>query len=720
MTAAPHRQSWSLKALLGLSIVLPLLVFAGSSWHRYHQELEDAEGMAVKTVAALHEHTARVLDTHELILAQIDLHLAGRSWPRIEADSALRQELMAMPRNLDQVRSIALLDRDGRIRMTSLGGTPANLDRADRDYFLVHREQAIGTYISTPFTSDILSERLIALSKRRSTSDGRFDGVIVVVVPVTYFTQFWERFAPTIGHVIPLVRADGHVIARYPASATPERLKTDGPFLGRALQRPQGVYRAVSQVDGVERLNAYTQVRNYPLFISFSIETDAILSRWHESVAIYGAYALLAALALSGLSWIALRQYRAQLAASRRWQETASRLSVEMTARETAEEALRQSQKMEAVGQITGGVAHDFNNLLQAIASNLHILSGKVPADARRFTEASMQAVERGSELVRQMMAFARRQSLEPRPVDVATLIAGMGTLLQKAVGDTVRIEVELQRHLDPVLVDATQTELAILNLAINARDAMAGGGRIAIAARNVAVAASGDGRIRPGDYVMLSVTDTGCGMTAETLARAFDPFFTTKEVGKGTGLGLSMVHGFINQSGGAVDIASQPGRGTTVSLYLPKSLVAPEAERRRPAAAPAAGGKVVLLVDDDALGRMSTALALRELGYQVHEARDGEEALTVLARRAGIELMVTDYAMPGMTGVDLAAAVRASFPAMPVIMITGYAAESFDRIELGLAAILRKPVRIAELTRHIDGVRCDWRALRPVAAAGR
>lgn len=699
-------RNWLLLGLFGLSALLPLSLFTWTGWSSYQREMQDAEHTAVRTVTALHEHMVKVLETHEVVLNEIDRRIAGRSWDDIEADRKLRADLVAIEKGMDQILAISLSDAQGRIRVTTVDNTPPGFSAADREYFQAHRLRDAGLYISAPHTGKILGDKVISISRRRSAPGSEFDGVLQISVPVSYITAFWEQFAPTIAHVVPLVRADGQVIARYPALNNPETLNPKGPFLSRALKDPKGVYTAVSQVDGVERLNAYSRIKTYPLFISFSIETRAVLARWRANMTIYAIYTMLSVTALVGMTGMAMRLVMTERAAARRWQEQADRLAGEMAAREKAEAALRQSQKMEAIGQITGGLAHDFNNLLQAMTSGLYILSAKASEEVRPVADATMQAVERGAKLVRQLMAFSRRQSLEPQPVDVRTLVAGMGDLLQKAVGDTVRIEVEIQPGIPAVMVDPTQTELAILNLAINARDAMKGSGRITIAARTVEVLLTDERKLKPGRYIVLSVADTGCGMAPEVLNQAFDPFFTTKERGKGTGLGLSMVHGFASQSGGTAEIESRPGHGATVSLYLPETDAVPRPDRRRAiaAAAPEAGASV-LLVDDEALARMGIAAALREIGYTVHEARDGEEALEQMAALGPLDLMITDYAMPGMSGTELIEAVRQSRPDLKVIMITGNAAFSFDETACGVSAILRKPFRVEELAERMRAV---------------
>jgi nitrogen-specific signal transduction histidine kinase/CheY-like chemotaxis protein len=392
----------------------------------------------------------------------------------------------------------------------------------------------------------------------------------------------------------------------------------------------------------------------------------------------------------------------------------AERLAAESERREQAEAALRRAQTLEAVGQLTAGVAHDFNNLLQAIRSGLYLLTPRVPETSRKVLDASLQAVERGAKLVRQLMVFSRREALQPRPVDPRALIAGVGELLQKAVGAPVAIETAIAPDVAAAMIDATQAELAMLNLAINARDAMPQGGTLTIGARNARLEEP-LGAALPGDYVVLSVGDTGTGMPPEVLDRVLEPFFTTKAVGKGTGLGLSMVHGFVTQSGGEMRIESRPGTGTTISLWLPRAVVAAEPEERPtalPRTAVTGRGCSLLLVDDDALARLATAAALREMGHEVAEARDGEEALIVLGQRPDLRLMVTDYAMPQMNGAELTLVARRRRPDLVVIMITGYAAGLPGGKPPGVRALLRKPFRMEEL----DAAMRDATGLETVA----
>ncbi len=342
--------------------------------------------------------------------------------------------------------------------------------------------------------------------------------------------------------------------------------------------------------------------------------------------------------------------------------ERTASLQREMLEREKAETALAQAQKMEAVGQLTGGVAHDFNNLLTAVLGSLQMI-GKRSDDPqiRRFADNARRAAERGARLTQQLLAFSRRQRLAPEAVDLHRLVAEISDLLTRAVGTTVMLEIQLPGQLPPAFVDPTQMELVLLNLAINARDAMPDGGVLTIAGSELASAPLELAEdLAAGSYVVIAITDTGSGMTPEVQERAFEPFFTTKEQGKGTGLGLSQVYGFVRQSGGAVKLRSAPGEGTTVTLYLPRAEVAPVAVVADGSEPPApATHASILVVDDDDDVRDLVVAMLEELGYRVTAAENGSVALELLSQNSPFDLLLADVAMPGLSGVDVVHAAR-------------------------------------------------------------
>jgi PAS domain S-box-containing protein len=376
-------------------------------------------------------------------------------------------------------------------------------------------------------------------------------------------------------------------------------------------------------------------------------------------------------------------------------------LMKEVAAREKAQEQLRQAQKMETIGQLTGGVAHDFNNLLMAVMGNLDLLRKRIPDDPRlhRLIDGAVQGAERGASLTQRLLAFARQQDLRAVPVDLGALIQGMSDLLQRSLGPRVVLRLDIPQRLPPARVDANQLELAILNLAINARDAMSDGGSIDI--KVAQYQATSDPALKSGDYLKLSVIDTGMGMTSEILKRAVEPFFSSKPVGKGTGLGLSMVHGLAVQLGGALQLSSTEGQGTTATLILPVATNAPKAESPVHAVQKVNRSAVILFVDDDPLIAMSTTEMLEDLGHQVIGASSGLHALDIIKSEQPIDLMVTDHVMPGMTGIELAAASREVRPSLPILLATGYA-ELPEGAQLDLPR-LAKPYHQDQLRDRLD-----------------
>ena len=379
-----------------------------------------------------------------------------------------------------------------------------------------------------------------------------------------------------------------------------------------------------------------------------------------------------------------------------------------------AQDALRQSQKMEAVGQLTGGIAHDFNNLLAGISGSLELLEKRMSegrlAGSERYIAAAQGSARRAAALTQRLLAFSRRQTLDPKPIDANRLIASMEDLIRRSVGPDVELEVVGAGGLWTTRVDPSQLENALLNLCINARDAMApDGGRLTIETANrwLDERAAKDRDLPPGQYISLSVTDTGAGMSPDVLAQAFDPFFTTKPLGQGTGLGLSMIHGFLRQSGGQVHIYTEPGKGTTVSLYLPRFAGAQEpVEADEPTYANEAGrGETVMIIDDEAIVRMLVVEVLGEAGYRVVEAEDGPSGLEILQSDARIDLLITDVGLPGgMNGRQVADAARLTRPDLKVLFVTGYAENAVvgnGHLDAGMQ-VITKPFAMALLANRV------------------
>jgi len=420
-----------------------------------------------------------------------------------------------------------------------------------------------------------------------------------------------------------------------------------------------------------------------------------------------------------------LRNGEARLAErGRELTEANAKLRAEAEERERVEEALRQAHKMEAIGQLTGGLAHDFNNLLAGISGSLELLRIRAAqgrtAEFGRYIETALASVNRAAALTHRLLAFSRRQTLDPKPTKVNRLVSGMEDLFRRTVGPGIRVETRPAGELWPTLCDPNQLESALLNLVINARDAMPDGGNLLIETANSvlpdrrgALRNAPPGNVPPGDYVILSVTDTGMGMAPDVIARAFDPFFTTKPLGQGTGLGLSMIYGFVQQSGGHVRLHSKEGQGTTVTIGLPRYLGARDDEAETDAAAallPAASA-VVLVVEDEAAVRMVIADVLSDLGYTVLEADDGRSSLSIVESGVRIDLLLTDVGLPGgMNGRQVADAARQRRPGLKVLFITGYAENAVvgsSRMEQGMQ-VMTKPFAVEALAARVQGMISD------------
>ncbi|WP_024339604.1 ATP-binding protein [Bradyrhizobium japonicum] len=398
---------------------------------------------------------------------------------------------------------------------------------------------------------------------------------------------------------------------------------------------------------------------------------------------------------------------------TRALEEANEQLRLEIKERARVEETLRQAQKIEAIGQLTGGVAHDFNNLLMVISGGLDMIDRQTdPSRRRRLMDGMIQAAQRGASLTKQLLAFSRRQKLRPQPVDVAAQIGGMRELLDRSLRGDVHVEFDFPEQLWPVEVDPGELELVVLNLAVNARDAMPNGGTIVVRGENLPDL--NEDQIS-GDYVRLSVIDTGVGMPPEILSRVFEPFFTTKDVGKGSGLGLAQVHGFAKQSRGTVRIRSEVGRGTSIELYLPRSFDAPSSERHlidltRVRPKKSNQGQVLLVEDDDEVAALVSEM-LGQLGYEVTRASSAAAALGALADGRRIDLIFSDIMMPGgMNGVELAREIKNRRSDIPILLTSGYAEASVSDAESAGIEILPKPYHIDELAAALAAAKSNLR----------
>ncbi len=526
-----------------------------------------------------------------------------------------------------------------------------------------------------------------------------------------YFEDFYATLAQDGAFTTAaLVREEGGVLARQPPTTIDrrsDRLDVGGAFLA-ALQanRDQGTYETRAESEGGARQAAYRRIDNRPIYIAADIENERILAAWRADVAKQAAFALPASLALLLLSLAALR-------IAEREQRLYRDLLAEGALRADAENQLRHAQKMEAIGRLTGGIAHDFNNLLTVVIGNLdRIRKAAVDERVKRAAENAKAGAMRAATLTQRLLAFSRRQPLQPEACDANKLLAGMWDLLDRTIGESITIKVDPAEGLWPTLADHHQLENAILNLCVNARDAMPDGGLMTLSTRNAPDLRAIDGvdePITPGDYIAITVTDTGSGMTSDVVAQAFDPFFTTKPMGQGTGLGLSQVYGFVRQSGGHASIRSTAGRGTAITLYLPRlaegAAAAPQEEKTVRQRSERIGGVTILLAEDDVLVRRYASEILQEAGHRVLAAKDALAALDLLERHPDVGLLFSDLVMgAGMDGLALAVEARRRRRDLKIILTTGHGREAAGAREWpDDVAFMPKPYTARDLLDRID-----------------
>jgi signal transduction histidine kinase len=661
------------------------------------------------------EQTGRAVETVDLLARNVIETLpAGTA-----ADAATGALLRRRIEGVRQVIHVDVADATGRVIASSAPDLVGQeLPAAGMTLLAYHRDHdTAAMQISEPLR--MADGRWTALMTRRiDAADGAFAGITVAALNLAYFEDFYKAVELNENGAIMLHRRDGTVLARYPHidSAMGTSFAEMPPFRDVLSHAIAGTVIMDSPLDGSRRVLAIRALRAFPLAVNVSVDEERVLADWRRQTWVFIGGATLVSLAIG---WLLLllarrsRQVEALLLESQTAKEAAeeanARLMEQMAERERAEAALRQAQRIEAVGQLTGGVAHDFNNLLTVVLGSIELLerSGLVaPAGLDRLG-IMRAAAERGATLTAQLLAFARRQPLVPRDVDLNAMLRDMRDLLQSALGSRVRIALTEAAGLWPARIDPTQLELVVLNLAINARDAMPRGGVVTIATRNQHLGPPGSAEDDPaeGDYVVIEVSDTGTGMAPEVLAKAFEPFFTTKGPGAGSGLGLSQVFGVARQSGGGVRIQSAPGEGTRVSVFVPRGVAGRMAE------APAIAGPVrgraacalVLVVDDDAAVRATTAAIVASLGYAVREAESGQAALALLAEDPRIDILLTDVAMPEMSGPELARQSGRLRPGLPIVFISGYADPEAIAGEGFLRILVRKPFRPGDLAAQLE-----------------
>ncbi len=693
-----------LRLLLVASLAGPTILFFFTSWIDYRDALAEAKRDLVRLSEVARENAERVFEQQRDVAEAVNTLVRPMDTAEIVADQrSLHLQFAALVAHIPEIQSVLLAAADGQPLVSA--GTypiPQGVTVLDRDYYRAIMGGKTDTFISGLQIGQIDRHLFFGFARRWTGPDGKLRGVIDIAVSPSYFHDFYgllidEEGIHDRGKLLTLVREDGRILVRYPPNAArAPSLAANSPFFAAIRDEPDGGFYekpATSEPEHQWRIFAYRHVTGFPLYVIAGRSRAAALADWRQTILGRLAIGVPGTLMLALVTWTALIR-------TRREEEALAQADAEILRRERAEQVLLRAQRLEAVGQLTGGVAHDFNNLLTVIIGSVELLERRPHDDetVRRLARNIKAASERGAEIIAKLLSFSRQNTANPAIVDVNANLCAFEPLLRQAATESVALVLDLSANVVPVFLDPGQFEAAILNLVGNARDAMPQGGRVTIMTRPTTISTASRPELRSGPAMRIVVTDTGTGMDPETLAKAVEPFFTTKGVGRGTGLGLSQVYGFAKQSGGELRIESAPGYGTSIEILLPGGAMNTSAATRETSAEPllARGGEVILVVEDEPDVRDVVVEALRALGYETLSAGDGETALTILRQDCRVDLLFSDVVMPGaMNGVQLTRAARHLRPELKVLLTSGYS-----------TALGTTPADIPVLPKPYDNVR--------------
>jgi len=710
----------TLIALLVAAIVLPCVYVAAMAYGDLRTREADATEATLRTVRVAEEHALKVFDMNEALDARIIDLVEGLDDDGIRANAdKIHTKLDAIGGGYPQIAAVSIYGRAGDLLASSRPGPLPPISIAERDDFVGIRDGRVIDHVSRVMTSKVTPETVFNMGLARRDADGAFAGLVSVALRPEYFSSFYqELLGPASPMTMGLIRSDGAILAFYPVrTGRPQTVDPRTP-LAAAFARGSnaGVVRLHSAIADDNVILAYRRVGSYPVYVSCGYRTSAIWAAWYSHLTVLLLSMFTPSIVLWVVIWLSLRRLAAEEEAWERWQAEASM-------RRSIESAYRQSRKMEALGNLVGSVAHDFNNLLMIVSANVQIARRRGAAGLDRELTAIERALKSGQSLTRQLLGVARKQPLRNETILIGRWLPACRELLRASLGAKVSLVIDVNDDVWPIHVDVAELELALINLAVNARDAMPNGGRFTVRARNIGFR-PGEGFPLDGDFVQLSLEDTGVGMAPDVLARAFEPLYTTKPKGMGTGLGLPQVFAFCERSGGLAAIDSAIGAGTAVHLYLPRAQATPVAERPalpREAAARAQHGLRVLLVEDNDEVAAGTEALLQMMGHHVTCVNDADGALQLInatrdaaatgaagAAPSGpqpFDLVISDIHMPGtMNGIDLAETLLHLEPKLPVILVTGYA-EELERARHVDVRVLSKPFDIALLERMLEEI---------------
>ena len=689
-----------LLVVLAASILLPIVFLLGYGYYDYQRRMSESDDIADRVARVADEQAVKVLDLNREIATRIVEMLADSDDAQISANQkAIHARLSVIGESFSQVAGITIFGVNGEMLASDRFFPVPAVSIADRDDFTSARSIRPDPYFSLPLIGSVQQADVFTTSVGRSLNDGRFAGVVSIALKRDYFADFYRDLSNgEPGMSVGLYRRDGGILVREPPAGSGITHVRNTAFTS-AMRNNElfGRVRVRSSIDGVERVVAFRRAGDYPLYVTSAIPTAAIFAEWRQHYTPIAVMTAAPCVAVWLLVLFSLRQLRAQQLAWERWQaEVAMRLS--------AEASSRQLRRMGALGNLVANVAHDFNNLLMVVAANMELARRKNFNGLEREVLAVERATAGAEALARRLLSVARKQPLKQEPIDLAVWLPAVAGLIETAAGEKVQVKVQVPPEMWPIRADATELEFAIINIAVNARDAMPRGGRFVIRSQNVRVTA--DNTLPDGEYALLAFTDTGEGMPETTARRAFEPLFTTKLSGSGTGLGLAQVLAACEQADGTARLDSVPGRGTTVRLYLPRyhgPLTAPDdavhsPESTEDTALAGLHPGSILLVEDNEEVAAGVAAVLATFGCDVRHELTADKAFDLLNEGSRFDLVLSDIQMPGqLNGIDLAEKVRGAWPSQRIALMTGYADE-FERARHTGVTILAKPFNIDEL----------------------
>ena len=678
-----------LRACLVAALVLPVVYLVCVAVFDLHTRRAEATDVAVRMVRVADEQASKVLDLDATLEARIAELVQSSTSDKIRKNEELHNRFQELGAGYPQVEHIAILDDDGEVLADSRSFPAHPRNVSGRVFYDSLRYAGSVMTVSEPFHPEASDEPLFLTSTARRDLNGRFTGAVSVALRSNYFVRFYQDLVGDGGPVaLALLRDDGLILARWSPGNNVDPLNQVHSALTPLLKElPEaGVRQLFSVIEGEDKIFAYRRVQGYPVIVIAAYPVSAIYAQWFHHLVVTAFLFLGPCLMLALVLALGLRHLKLE-------EQTWLAMSAEAERHRALEAARKESLRLQALGNLVGSVAHDFNNLLMTLSANIEIGKRANVAGFDTQLRNMERAIRRGSALTRRLLGVARKQPLRKEVVSLQALGEDFG-LVRASLPERVSLVLDVPDSVWPVEVDPADFELAIINVAVNAKDALPGYGTFSITARNVTLDHTSALPVR-GDFVQLTLADNGVGMPREVFQRAFEPLFTTKPMGEGTGLGLAHVRAFCEQSGGTVTLETEQGKGTAVVLYLPRSVRKAQVKPGRTTRTSAAVRLDILLVEDNNDVAEAEQAVLALMGHEVHRAANASDALECLKAGRTFDCVISDIQMPGaMNGIDLARTIRCEYPNLPVVLITGYA-EELDRARQMGFPVLSKPFSI-------------------------